>query len=121
MARRDIDLLHALPGAQDTADPFPVVQEIRTAARFPTGSTRLSNQTRLGTTDRRDIKQDAEVTGEAEAPRVGVALAIDDEEIDRPADLRKGMPEHRHFSKREEPGHVRKRERALLDRHFEQR
>jgi hypothetical protein len=92
VARRDVERTHTIASAEDGADDLVLVEEGGTAAGGVGERPGLfAEQPGLGATDGGHVEEESEVAGEAEAPRVGVTLAIDEEEVDGPAEAREGL------------------------------
>ena len=70
---------------------------------------------RDGAADRRDT----DVAGESESPGMGEPLAIAQQEVGRVRELRERREDRRPFAEREESGHVRHLDRALVARNLD--
>lgn len=97
--------------AHDGTDDLALVLERRPVAGLGAGLGETSEQPRFGDADGRQVEQHAEVAGEAEAPGMRPALAVDHEKIGRRGQHRQGRGGGRNLAKREQARAVGKRRR----------
>src|SRR5262245_49084802 len=80
--------------AHDRADDFAAIDQRCLRAEYVVRLVVMADQDRLGATDRRALEDDPEVGGDAEAPRVGVAVPVDQDDVRFVGEPRQGI-EHR--------------------------
>ncbi len=102
----DVDRGDAVAGAEDEADEVGAVRQIDAASHFRSRFVVLTDEAALGHAYGGDVQEEAEVAGEAEASRVGEAVAVDEEEVRRPLQLLEGAGEDGHLAEGEEAGDV---------------
>src|SRR5690606_39061509 len=78
---RDVDRMDAVLRAQREADLFAGVEDRRGAPAVMAERCVRADEQGLRATDRRQVEEDAEMTGQPEAPRVGAALTVADDEV----------------------------------------
>ena len=88
-------------GAHDGADDLTLVLERRPVAGQWPGLGEAAEQARLGDTDGGEIQEHPQVAGEAEAPGMGQALAVDHDEIRRLAEHGQGRQGYRDLAEGE--------------------
>lgn len=112
------------PGPDDGPDGPPVEPEAAAAAAPGTGLPEFADEPRLGAADRGDVEQDADMRGDAQPPRVGDPLPVDEEEIGRAAERRDGGQDDGTLPECQKSGDIGKDEfprgNGILDR-FERR
>ena len=106
MANGDVDRGDAIAGAEDEADEVGAVGQLGAASDFQRGLFVLTDEAALGDAYGGDVQEEAKVAGEAEAARVGEAVAIDEKEVRRPLQLLEGAGEDWHLAEGEEAGDV---------------
>ena len=106
VANGDVDGGDAIAGAEDEADEVGAVPQLGAASGFRRGLFVLTDEAALGHAYGGDVQKEAKVAGEAEASRVGEAVAIDEEEIRRALQLLEGAGEDGHLAEGEEAGDV---------------
>ena len=84
MAGGDVDGAHVGAGAQDRADLLIAVEQRRPRASLAAGFLVGSDEAGLGGADCGRVQQHAEVAGDAEAARVGQALAVAEQQVRLP-------------------------------------
>jgi hypothetical protein len=108
MARGDIDGLHPGPCAQRHSHPFaPVGEAAIPAPRRPRLPMR-PDKPRLGAADRRQVKPEPQVAGEAETPGMSEALAVAENNLRLISKPPESAQEQGNFAKGEEPRDVGK-------------
>jgi hypothetical protein len=111
VADGDVDGTHGLFRAEEGAEHFAVVDEVRARAA-PCGDDAVcADEARLGDADGRDVEKEAEVRGEAKATRVRVAVAVHEEEVWHALELLEGGEEDRSLAEGEKAGDVGEGER----------
>ena len=107
-----VDRTHAGARSKDVADHLAPVQEA--AARAPAFGRLgvLAAQPRLAAADGGAVELDAQVAGQPEAPRVGQAVAVDDEHLGLEPQPLPGGEEGRHLPEGEQARYVGELERA---------
>ncbi len=113
VAAGDVEGSDAGAGAEDEADDLAVIDEGHAGASFRRDGAVHAAEPALGDADGGNAGEEAEVAGDAEAPRVGVTLAVDEEEVRLGGELLKGEAEGRRLAEGEEAGHVGKGDGAL--------
>ncbi len=116
MTDRDINGFGARLGTQHRADDFAAIYERRPCAAFVGRLGVLTDQACLGDTDAGDIRQQADVTCDAESPRVRAALAVVQNQVRLLCEFAQGEQYRGRFPKRQQAGHVRECRRATHDR-----
>ena len=106
MPRADKERLHAVLRAQDDPDLLARVPERRGAAALVRWLVEFPEQSRLGTPDGRDAEPEADVAGQADAPRVAKPLSVAQNGLWQRAQLAKRRDDAGHFAKAEEARHV---------------
>jgi len=99
---------HPGPGAQHHADGLAAVLE---GGRVALVRPRLrvgAHQPALGGADGGQAGEHAQMTSQAEAPRVGDALGVTDHQIRDRGELLQRCHDRRHFPERQVAGHIRK-------------
>lgn len=120
VARRDVQRSDAGAGAEDEADDLAGIGEGETGAGFRGKGGMPAAEAALGDADGGNAGEEAEVAGDTEAAGVGVALAVDEEEIGPWGELFEGQGKGRDFSKGKEAGDVGKGDRAFDDALFDE-
>ncbi len=114
MPNGDVDRGDAVTGAEDEADEVWAVGQLGAASRFRRGLFVLTDEAALGDAYGGDVQEEAEMAGEAEASRVGEAVAVDEEEVRRALQLLEGSGEDWHLAEGEEAWDVGERD-GLVD------
>jgi hypothetical protein len=96
----------AVAGAEDEADEVGAVAELGAASRFGRRVVVSTHEAALGDAYRRDVEEEAEVAGDAEAALVGEAVAVHEEEVRGALQLLEGAGEDGDLAEGEEAGDV---------------
>ncbi len=106
MANGDVDGGTVRAGAEDEADELGTVAEIngRAGARGRDGL--FTDQAALGDADGGYVQEEAKVAGDAEAAGVGIAVAVDEEEVRHLAEAAEGAGQDWHLPEGQEAGDV---------------
>src|SRR5215469_15441591 len=80
MALGDVDWPDAVPGSKHRADMFTLEGERSRRARLDSGLSVLTHQQRLGTADARSVEKQSHVASDAEPPRMGQAVSVDQDQ-----------------------------------------
>ncbi len=102
----DVDRGDAIAGAEDEADEVGAVPQPGAASGLRRGLAVAAEEAALGDAYGGHVQQESQVTGDAEASRVGEAVAVDEEEVRRPLQLLEGAGEDGHLAEGEEAGDV---------------
>ncbi len=111
----------AVAGAEDEPDSLASVAEIDSGAGLGRGVGVLAHEAALGDAYRGEVEEEAEVAGDAEAARVGEAVAVDEEEVGGPPQLLEGAGEDGDLAEGEEAGDVGEGDGLLDDVPLDQR
>jgi hypothetical protein len=111
VADRDEEGAAAGLTAHDGADDLALVFERRPVTGQRPWLGEAAEQPRLGDADGRPVQEHTQVAGEAEAPGMGEALAVDHDEFGRLVQHRQGRQGYRHLAEGEKAGAVGKADR----------
>ena len=106
MADGDVDGGDAVAGAEDEADEVGAVAQLGAASRFGRRDVMTAHEAALGDAYRRDVEEEAEVAGDAEAALVGEAVAVHEEEVRGALQLLEGASEDGDLAEGEEAGDI---------------
>lgn len=108
VAYRDIYGLHRVASPQHLADFFAIEPERCGRPGVKVENVMLPNEQRLGAADRRLVKHDAQVAGDAKKTRMGAAVAVNENQVRLRAQASKSRGKRRPFAEGEQTGNVRK-------------
>jgi hypothetical protein len=95
-----------VPGAQGRADHLPAVAQRHEGATAASRLGVLSHQAALGAAEGGEIEQHAQVACQAEAARMGAAVAVAEEQVGPRTQPGQGLEQRRDLPKRQVAGHV---------------
>ena len=106
---------HGVAGAENEADERGAVAKLGGVAGGGAGRGVLAGEPALGDADGRQVEEEAEVTGDAEAAGVRVAVAVYEDEVRGVFEALEGKGEQGDFAEGEEAGDIRECDGGLED------
>jgi len=100
MALGDVDWPDAVPGSKHRADMFTLEGERSRRARLDSGLSVLTHQQRLGTADARSVEKQSHVASDAEPPRMGQAVSVDQDQARLSTQSSEGCQQQRALAER---------------------
>jgi hypothetical protein len=120
MADGDEQRPHPRAAAQHGADHLAAVEQRRGGTFLPPRRLERADQPRLGDADRRQPREHAHVAGEAQAARVGNALAVAEQQVGPSRQAGERRQQRRRLAERQQAGDVGEVERPTGQRALQQ-
>jgi len=115
MPHRDVDRGDTVPGAHHQADKVEAAPELSAGAGLGRRLGVLSHQAGLGDADRGQVQEQTQVTGDAEASRMGEAMAVHEEKVRHSLQLLEGAGQGGYLPEGQEARYVGEGDRLLDD------
>ena len=115
MAYGDVHGCNGVAGAEDEADELRAVAKLGGVAGGGAGRGVLAGEPAFGHADGRQVEEESQVAGNAEAPGVRVAVAVDEDEVRGVFEALEGEGEQGDFAESEEAGDIGEGDGGLED------